>query len=126
MKTKFLIFSILLLILIVALEFICIRYLFFSYVPYIGIIFHVAGGFASAIFAWAFFYSDFKNLSSFALFYLVLSTTALAAVSWEVFEYLIRTPDKIYNQSIPAIIEDLVVSMIGSLPAFLFIKFLKR
>lgn len=64
MKIKLLVYSILILALIVALEFICIHFLLFRYVPFIGIGFHIAGGFASVLFVWAFFYRDFKNLSS--------------------------------------------------------------
>ncbi|MFN8416195.1 MAG: hypothetical protein U0U66_07685 [Cytophagaceae bacterium] len=99
---------------IVGLEFLFLEFEIFEYVPYIGILFHLAGGYWIAMFCKHVFYSSITSLPPIVYGLFLLGCVGLAAVAWEVFEFVISwNQDVPMNNSVACVIEDLIVGPLG-------------
>lgn len=113
-RIVFLLIPIVGLISIVGLEFLFIALEVFDRAPYLGIVFHLAGGYWIAMFCKHVFYSSLNSLPPIVYGVFLLGCVGLAAIGWEVFEFVISLDqDTPMNHSIAGIIEDLVVGPLG-------------
>lgn len=113
---KLIIRSAVILIALVCIEFAFMIFELFSYVPHIGVGLHLLGGCFSGLFVYGFGMNSLKKTPISIQMIFVLGGTAIAAVVWEGFEWVLNMQGSVYN-----LLLDLYMGMLGGLLACVWV-----
>ena len=127
MKKKPVFISFILLVTIVFLEALFLKLHLFQFVPNIGILFHITGGFSIGIIA---FYSCYEFISTAAWyiqFSFIIGNVSTAALGWEALEWIGgKLLGRRLQGSLGNTMEDLCVGVIGGVLAVLLILWVEK
>jgi hypothetical protein len=88
----------------------------FVYVPYIGLLFHLVGGYCVAVILYNGWHPYLLPLPWLMGLLVQLGWVAMATIAWEVLEYMCSS-SAIHplNQNVYAVLEDEVIGILGGL-----------
>jgi len=119
---KLIIASTIILIILVCLEFLFIKFQLFGYAPHIGIFLHVLGGCFSGLLLYGIGMDSLIKTPILLQLIFVLGTVAIAAVTWEGFEWALGMAlNRRMQGSINNIMLDLFTGMIGGFIACIWV-----
>ena len=128
-SSKLIIVSILILITLVCTEFLFMTFQLFDYVPHLGILLHLLGGCFSGLLIYGIAMDSLKKTPIVLQLIFVLGIVAIAAVTWEGFEWgLGMLINRKMQGSINNVMMDLFTGMMGGFMActWVYILHLKR
>ncbi|MFN8416198.1 MAG: hypothetical protein U0U66_07700 [Cytophagaceae bacterium] len=113
---------------LILLQYLFIEFSWFNYFPYIGYLFHLIGGYCTAVIAFHLLVPKTLSLPYLVLLVYLSGAVALAAIGWEVLEYVFSPGDKkhLLNQNVYAVLEDQVISMLGGMLYWVRLVYVKK
>jgi hypothetical protein len=114
MKKIPVIFSCVILISLLALEYLFLLFELFDNFPQIGIVFHLIGGAATGVLMYYLFYGHLIKLPSLLQMLFIIGQVSFAAVGWECYEWLHSyASDHKMQVSLNNTMEDLFTGLLG-------------
>ena len=115
---KLILVSVLILIMLVCIEFLFMTFHLFDYAPHLGILLHLLGGCFSGLLLYGLAMDSLAKTPILVQLIFVLGTVAIAAVTWEGFEWgLGMVINRKMQGSINNVMMDLFTGMMGGFMA---------
>ncbi len=124
-SSKLIVVSALVLVTLVCIEFVFVKFWLFDYAPHLGIFLHLLGGCFSGLLLYGFAMDSLMRTPVLIQMIFVLGTVAIAAVSWEGFEWgLGIILSRKFQGSINNVMLDLFMGMMGGFLACFWVYML--